>query len=54
MLKDELKQYLLREFGLPIHDVFIAPNMPRTTSGKIRRGEAEALYREYLKSESGS
>ena len=50
LLKQALKQYLLREFGLPIHDVFLVPRIPRTSSGKIRRGECEALYREYLES----
>ena len=50
LLKQAVKQYLLSEFGLPIHDVFLVPRIPRTTSGKIRRGECEALYREYLES----
>ena len=50
LLKTAVKQYLLREFGLPIHDVFLVPRLPRTTSGKIRRSECETLYREYLES----
>ena len=40
----------MEAFGLPIHDVFVVPSIPRTSSGKIRRGECEALYREYVKS----
>lgn len=51
-LKDGIKHFLLREFGLPIHDVFIVPSIPKTTSGKIRRSECEALYREYLESKT--
>ena len=47
LLKIAVKQYLLREFGLPIHDVFLVPRIPRTTSGKIRRSECEALYRQH-------
>jgi acyl-CoA synthetase (AMP-forming)/AMP-acid ligase II len=50
LLKTAVKQYLMREFGLPIRDVFLVPRIPRTTSGKIRRDECEALYREYLES----
>ncbi len=47
---EEIKAYLLRELGLPIHDVMLVQRIPRTSSGKIRRGECEALYRDYLES----
>ena len=49
-MDEEMKATLLREFGLPIHDVMLVQRIPRTSSGKIRRGECEALYREYLES----
>lgn len=48
LLKEALKRHLLSEFGLPIHDVLFVPRIPRTPSGKIKRDECEALYREYL------
>lgn len=50
LLKEAVKQYLLREFGLPIHDVFLVPKIPRTSSGKVRRHECEAMYEGYLQS----
>lgn len=50
LLKEAVKQYLLREFGLPIHDVFLVSKIPRTSSGKVRRHECEAMYEEYLQS----
>ena len=52
LLKEEIKRYLLREFGLPIHDVFVVQQIPRTSSGKVRREECEALYRQYLEAAS--
>lgn len=50
LLKDAVKQYLLREFGLPVHDVFLVSKIPRTSSGKIRRRDCEEMYEEYLQS----
>jgi acyl-CoA synthetase (AMP-forming)/AMP-acid ligase II len=52
LLKDSVKQFLMKEFGLPAHDVFLVPRIPKTTSGKIRRGECEDLYRKHLQTEN--
>ena len=37
---------VLREFGLPVHDVLVVPNIPKTTSGKVARHRCEEIYRE--------
>lgn len=35
---------VMREFGIPVYDVCIVPNVPKTTSGKVSRHRCEQLY----------
>jgi len=37
---------VLREFGLPVHDVLVVSSIPKTTSGKVARHRCEEIYRE--------
>lgn len=45
-LINEVKRYVLAQFGIPLHDVVFVPKIPRTTSGKVRRADCEQIYLE--------
>ena len=42
--REEIRRFVLREFGLPVHDVHISHNIPKTTSGKMARQRGIQLY----------
>ena len=47
--KATVRKFVLREFGLPVHDVHLVRQFPLTTSGKVARQRCEQLYRDFRK-----
>jgi fatty-acyl-CoA synthase len=46
VLRDRVRDVVLREFGLVVHDVHLVQRLPKTTSGKIARHTAQKMYEE--------
>ncbi len=46
--KTAIRRFVLREFGLPVHDVHLVGQMPKTTSGKVARHRCVDIYRRHL------
>ena len=42
--KAEIARFVFREFGLPLHDVHIVKQFPKTTSGKVARHRCMQIY----------
>lgn len=42
--KAQIHRFVLAEYGLPVHDVLITGNLPKTTSGKFARHQCQQLY----------
>lgn len=51
-LQEQIRAFLLEEFGVAIHDVMIVRRVPRTPSGKVRREECERMYRDFVAARS--
>lgn len=51
---DRIRRTVLEEYGLPVDDVLIVRQMPKTTSGKIDRRRCKELYVEALQGASES
>ncbi len=41
---EEIRAFVFRRFGLPVHDVRFVSRLPKTTSGKVARHLCERLY----------
>jgi acyl-CoA synthetase (AMP-forming)/AMP-acid ligase II len=42
--KSSIRKCVLTEFGLPVHDVFVLRQLPKTTSGKVARHRCAQIY----------
>lgn len=45
---DDIQRLVLREFGIPVHDVHVVRRIPKTTSGKVDRRLCERMYLESI------